>query len=273
MSNKIMIDSPGAAAIAAERARQMTAEGWTAEHDDEHSHGEIAQAAAYYLRTAQGVPSAHLWPFSGPPKKHEPLRGLVIAGALIAAEIDRLLRAQPPETCTACRQPITGANVFAMPTGQVVHVLCPVGRRRPGEAYQGDVPASDPAWRPAAEAWGALAGVGQPSASMAALHALVALGEGNRRAAAAHLVRAERRLGEHPALLRVRLALNHLPTAWVIACRAIEDAGGDSALRAAAETGDPAQLRAALQEAVLRAPITRDLAAALEAVEREAAGG
>jgi len=32
--------------IIAERQRQTSAEGWTAEHDDEHTEGEIASAAA-----------------------------------------------------------------------------------------------------------------------------------------------------------------------------------------------------------------------------------
>lgn len=96
-----------------------------------------------------------------------------------------------------------------------------------------------------------------------------------RRAAAAHLVRAEVQLREHPALLQVRLALNHLPTAWVIACRAIEDAGGNSILRDAAATGDPTQLRAALVAGLAETPPrgaerARQLMAALEAVEREA---
>ena len=34
--------------IAAERERQISAEGWTPEHDDEHGNGELAMAASAY---------------------------------------------------------------------------------------------------------------------------------------------------------------------------------------------------------------------------------
>jgi hypothetical protein len=37
--------TPGLSLIAAERQRQIEAEGWTSEHDDEHVNGEIALAA------------------------------------------------------------------------------------------------------------------------------------------------------------------------------------------------------------------------------------
>lgn len=38
--------------IGAERARQIASEGWTAEHDDKHEHGELALAAAAYATSA-----------------------------------------------------------------------------------------------------------------------------------------------------------------------------------------------------------------------------
>jgi len=69
--------------IAAERAKQMDV--WGDNHDDEHDAGEIAVVAANIIdgRTDE-------W---GLLEKH-PRRvcQLVIAGALIASEIDRLLR-------------------------------------------------------------------------------------------------------------------------------------------------------------------------------------
>lgn len=78
----------GVLLIADERARQIRTEGWTAEHDDEHTHGELAQAAVAYAGA-----STH-WPWS--PEAWKPtgdrVRDLVKAGALIAAELDRLLR-------------------------------------------------------------------------------------------------------------------------------------------------------------------------------------
>jgi hypothetical protein len=90
--------------ITAERQRQITGEGWTPEHDDTHNAGELAEAAACYtdlaayqsanpgstldLRRPMGWPWAASWwkPSS------DPIRNLAKAGALIAAEIDRLQR-------------------------------------------------------------------------------------------------------------------------------------------------------------------------------------
>lgn len=92
--------SPGTELIAAERRRQITAEGWTPQHDDRHSHGELAKAAACYL-SAPSVWSPHLpkgWPWEPQGWKPTPadrVRELVKAGALVAAEIDRLNRALP----------------------------------------------------------------------------------------------------------------------------------------------------------------------------------
>lgn len=91
----------GAGLIAAERQRQIADEGWTAEHDDEHDQEEIACAAATYaLPTAfrKGAPTingTYLWPWANGWYKPGPdrIRELTKAGALIAAEIDRLNRA------------------------------------------------------------------------------------------------------------------------------------------------------------------------------------
>lgn len=38
----------GSELIAAERERQITQEGWTPEHDDQHHHGQLARAAFVY---------------------------------------------------------------------------------------------------------------------------------------------------------------------------------------------------------------------------------
>jgi hypothetical protein len=91
--------SSGIAAIAAERRRQIEVEGWTPEHDDEHTYGEMADAAASYAWEA-AHPGASL---NNPPtsfpwgavwwKPKDCRSNLVKAGALIAAEIDRLDRA------------------------------------------------------------------------------------------------------------------------------------------------------------------------------------
>lgn len=94
---KAKLASKGACDIAAERARQV--EKWDSDHDDEHSDGTIAVRAAE-------MAIAHTWlrMFCSRPDdwgllaKHPDTRQrLVIAGALIAAEIDRLDRAAAKE--------------------------------------------------------------------------------------------------------------------------------------------------------------------------------
>lgn len=98
----------GVQLIARERMRQIRAEGWTPEHDDGHEAGELSKAGSIYadLAAAQCVGNTteqeqrayamvQGWPWSEEwfkPSK-DPIRNLVKAGALIAAEIDRLQRA------------------------------------------------------------------------------------------------------------------------------------------------------------------------------------
>ena len=80
--------------IAAERLRQVVVEGWTAEHDDQHGAGELVSAAECYLINGHVHMPAESWPWDGSWWKpsDDPIRNLVKAGALIAAEIDRLQR-------------------------------------------------------------------------------------------------------------------------------------------------------------------------------------
>lgn len=97
----------GIALIADERERQITKEGYSYSHDDKHDSGDLAKAAACYALCAAGVesdgtpeyPAAEIgccyhWPW--PREDWKPditkIRNLVKAGALIAAEIDRLQR-------------------------------------------------------------------------------------------------------------------------------------------------------------------------------------
>lgn len=82
----------GAELIAQERARQVAQEGWTPDHDDEHIDGELVRAAQAYLLPNGGFPAAASWPFTDGFKPEGRIRNLVKAGALIAAEIDRLQR-------------------------------------------------------------------------------------------------------------------------------------------------------------------------------------
>ena len=95
----------GIGLIIAERRRQVSVEGYDAAHDDKHIDGDLAEAAATYAlppslrfkysgqKMVPGISIPGMWPWPdgyklGPTRIHE----LAKAGALIAAEIDRLLR-------------------------------------------------------------------------------------------------------------------------------------------------------------------------------------
>lgn len=86
--------------IAEERKRQIEKERWTPEHDAQHKDGSLARAAACYaLAAVVNVRGRYFgdkvsWPWDEKwwkPSKN-PIRNLEKAGALIAAEIDRLQR-------------------------------------------------------------------------------------------------------------------------------------------------------------------------------------
>ena len=93
----------GVERIAAERKRQIEVERRTPEHDEQHRYGELPIAAACYaVHTTHarvlGPNGQDAWPWSpdwDKRWKHNCIRRLEIAGALIAAEIDRLIRADP----------------------------------------------------------------------------------------------------------------------------------------------------------------------------------
>lgn len=87
--------SAACADILAERRRQIAAEGWSAEHDDGHTDGELASAAACYAHFAKRTLTTTplWWPWSSEGWKQKDRRhDLVKAGALILAEIERLDR-------------------------------------------------------------------------------------------------------------------------------------------------------------------------------------
>jgi len=101
--------------VLAERRRQITAEGWTPEHDDAHDKGELGLAGAAYAAAGAMSDSRRnsvsgafsiinnqtlrdLWPFAHSWwKSKDRRRDLVRAGALIIAEIERLDRAAERE--------------------------------------------------------------------------------------------------------------------------------------------------------------------------------
>lgn len=94
--------------VAVERWRQMSDEGWTPKHDDEHDDGSLAAAAGCYARLAAEAvkcqfPAAWVeshgwmetqpdWPWEGGPKPAPIRRMLIKAAALILAEIERIDR-------------------------------------------------------------------------------------------------------------------------------------------------------------------------------------
>lgn len=101
----------GAEMVAVERARQISEEGWTADHDDRHSEGELAVAASIYA--SPFVDPGRPWPWESESDKAAPkvytyaeyeqamrdpqlreqrVRELTKAAALVCAEIDRLRR-------------------------------------------------------------------------------------------------------------------------------------------------------------------------------------
>lgn len=90
--------------IAAERQRQIEQEGWSLAHDDQHTNGSLAIAAACYAAPDSSIfdypnpvlasdPRRLVWPWDRKwwkPKDRR--RDLVIAAALLVAEIERLDR-------------------------------------------------------------------------------------------------------------------------------------------------------------------------------------
>ncbi|RIX74445.1 hypothetical protein [Acidovorax cavernicola] len=114
------IGSDAAHDVLAERQRQISAEGWTPEHDDGHVNDEIAAMACFYAMP----PGAREWsaedtgygdtfgeaiiPEGWAAKEGDRRRELVKAGALILAEIERIDRSDAratsdtPAEGTAC---------------------------------------------------------------------------------------------------------------------------------------------------------------------------
>ncbi|HFX0794048.1 TPA: hypothetical protein ACID0C_001841 [Pseudomonas aeruginosa] len=79
-----------------ERRRQITAEGWTPEHDDLYCAAELPRAAAAYILNGANDEAPAIWPFVAKWWKPRDARSnYVRAGALILAEIERLDRAAP----------------------------------------------------------------------------------------------------------------------------------------------------------------------------------
>ena len=94
----------GSQMIAIERKRQFSECGYSPAHDLDHASGELAEAAAVYALPAESrgvgplgkwqvTVADYFWPgeWEFKPTPYDRVRELVKAGALIAAEIDRLI--------------------------------------------------------------------------------------------------------------------------------------------------------------------------------------
>ena len=100
-----MVEETGVQRIAAERRRQIEVKGWTAEHDTEHGCCQLLDAAICYAGVAgsqvldedggqeamEGILEEWPWDRVWWKPSADPVRNLTKAGALIAAEIDRIL--------------------------------------------------------------------------------------------------------------------------------------------------------------------------------------
>lgn len=109
--------SQAARDVLAERRRQIEAEGWTPEHDDMHSDGQMAAAAGYYALACaypheRDIGGGHVptyWPWAPSWWKPRDVRSnLVRAGALILAEVERLDRAAQPKDTTDTKEKTNG---------------------------------------------------------------------------------------------------------------------------------------------------------------------
>lgn len=98
-----MNEDSAIAHIENERRRQLSEEGWTPEHDDQHSDGSMLRAAVIYWQHAARPDIPLQFDLDGRPvgwswerkwwKPKDRFRDLVRAGALCLAERDRLRRA------------------------------------------------------------------------------------------------------------------------------------------------------------------------------------
>lgn len=89
--------SRGVSDVIVERQRQINIEGWSSDHDDQHSYGEMALAAGCYVmfgRCFNADNPPKYWPWDKKWwKPSDKRRNLVKAAALIIAEIERIDRA------------------------------------------------------------------------------------------------------------------------------------------------------------------------------------
>lgn len=81
-------------AILAERNRQQVDEGFTADHDAQHTPAQLALGAAAYALMAggRGNGGRSYWPWPDGFKEKDQYRALVCSGAMILAALDEMQR-------------------------------------------------------------------------------------------------------------------------------------------------------------------------------------
>lgn len=102
----IVFVSVGAEMIDSERTRQFEKEGYSGSDDDDYTSGQLVKAAHCYLMLSSTRGAPLLWPWIAEAWKPTPdnrIRELVKVGALVAAEIDRLLRKYARESIEAAK--------------------------------------------------------------------------------------------------------------------------------------------------------------------------
>jgi len=112
--------------IRAERGRQIS-KGWTADHDDTHVHGEISVAAADLLlhstdeRRTHNYHETDAW---GLAERHckDDVKSLVIAGALVVAELERVVLS-PPDRLRQILANLVDVDVEGGREGDVANVV------------------------------------------------------------------------------------------------------------------------------------------------------
>jgi hypothetical protein len=84
--------------IAHERRRQLSKLGWSRDHDDSHTGGELARAAACFAAPRYVYSNTWPWGWAAEPEQEAPdRRQLVKAAALLVAEIERMDRLNDKE--------------------------------------------------------------------------------------------------------------------------------------------------------------------------------
>lgn len=108
LNNSGTAASAALAEVLAERERQITEEGFSAAKDDRHTRGELTRAATAYLTGEDSD-----WPAKWDKDLFKPTcytRNIVIAAALLLAELERINRQTQRDVDTYVGTPIDGAE-------------------------------------------------------------------------------------------------------------------------------------------------------------------